>query len=379
MNNRLVFVHDHKFRRIGEEIYSTGGLSDAALERYTKVFGEILVIARVIDEVSPVKKYSKISNKKVRVIDGTKLSKREFRDIIKNADRIISRMPSLLGYKAIRLATKYKRPYLVEVVGCAWDALWNHSIKGKILALPSFIIMKALVKKSKYTIYVTNEFLQKRYPTQGEMVSCSNVSLEEVDITKLQQRIEKILLLNINNKIVIGTTAAIDVRYKGQQYVIKALGRLKKEGFTNFEYQLVGAGNSQYLNKITMRYDVVDQVKILGSMSHEEVFNWLDTIDIYVQPSKQEGLPRALIEAMSRGVPAFGAKTAGIPELLESEFIFSNSKNNIKEICRILKKYDKNTMHNQAIRNYKEAQKYDKELIEGRRSDFLYKFKEDIK
>src|SRR5699024_742855 len=136
------------------------------------------------------------------------------------------------------------------------------------------------------------------------------------------KRLEKISRMKKNEKIVIGTTAALDVRFKGQQYIIKALSELKKQGATNFEYQLVGSGSASYLESVAKKYNISNQVKILGSMTHEDVFDWLENIDIYTQPSRQEGLPRALIEAMSRGLPSFGARTAGIPELLEDDFIF---------------------------------------------------------
>src|SRR5690606_15570335 len=118
------------------------------------------------------------------------------------------------------------------------------------------------------------------------------------------------------NKIIIGTTAAIDVKHKGQQYVIEALGELKKNGYTKFEYHLVGGGDPAYLKSIAKRHNIEENIHFLGTLPHNKVFEWLDNIDIYVQPSRQEGLPRALIEAMSRGLPAFGANTAGIPELL---------------------------------------------------------------
>src|SRR5690625_7634894 len=110
------------------------------------------------------------------------------------------------------------------------------------------------------------------------------------------------------------------------------------------------------------RYDVVDQVKFLGPMLHNEVFDWLETIDIYVQPSRQEGLPRALIEAMNRGLPAFGANTAGIPELLESDFIFSNTRGNIKEMCSILLGFTKEKMFLQAKWNFDESKRYVQEF-----------------
>jgi glycosyltransferase involved in cell wall biosynthesis len=197
--------------------------------------------------------------------------------------------------------------------------------------------------------------------------------LTEFDDRVLGNRLAKIG--RSPEKLIIGTTAAVDVRYKGQQYVIEALGHLKNEGITNIEYQLVGNGDQTYLREIAEKFDVSEQVKFIGGLPHDEVFKWLETIDGYVQPSKQEGLPRALIEAMSRAVPAFGANTAGIPELLDEEFIFSNGKNEVDEICAIIQKlYKVEILKNQSLRNYDESKKYDRTVIEGRRNKFINEF-----
>src|SRR5699024_3636305 len=138
------------------------------------------------------------------------------------------------------------------------------------------------VKSSSHVVYVTSEFLQKRYPTNGKNTNCSNVSLIEFEKNTLRNRLKNIEDIINRDKIIIGTTAAIDVKYKGQQYVIQALGDLKKKGISNFEYQLVGNGNSSYLKSVAEKNDVVNQVKFVGTMTHDQVFNWLDTIDIYV-------------------------------------------------------------------------------------------------
>src|SRR5699024_9719142 len=114
------------------------------------------------------------------------------------------------------------------------------------------------------------------------------------------------------------------------------------------------------------------------SMQHDEVFNWLETIDIYTQPSRQEGLPRALIEAMSRGLPAFGANTAGIPELIDRNFIFSNTLNNIKEICLVLRSFNIEIMKDKSKKNFMKTRKYDKNTINQSRNTFLKKFKSKL-
>ncbi|MEF2093908.1 glycosyltransferase [Bacillus sp. CFBP9009] len=382
---KLVFAHDHIFYKFNNQYYSTGGLSKEMLERYTSVFEEVIVISRQRQINKYNDKLTLASTDRVKFVEVpnfktiSNISKvfeahRIINNEIRSCDSLIARLPSSIGSLAISKAKKYKKPYLVEVVACPWDAFWNHSIKGKIVAPYMYLKTKKIVRDTNYSVYVTNEFLQRRYPTKGKSVSCSNVALNEFENTILDNRLKKIDEIKTDSKIVIGTTAAIDVRYKGQQYIIEALGKLKKQGITNFEYQLVGGGNQKYLDKIAKRFDVEDQVKFLGSLPNYRVFEWLETIDIYSQPSRQEGLPRALIEAMSKGLPAFGARTAGIPELIEEKYIFSNKRSNINEICEILLSINKEDLAYQAKRNFEEAMKYDKEKIEKRRSEFFKQF-----
>lgn len=382
---KLLFAHDHVFYKYNNKYYSTGGLSKEMLERYTCVFEEVVIISRQKKIGTYDNKLTLASTERVKFVEIPNFksisssykifhSKKIINNEVAECDSLIARLPSSIGSMAVSCAKKNNKPYLVEVVACAWDELWNHSIKGKIMAACNYCVTKTNIWNAPYVMYVTNEFLQHRYPTNGRSESCSNVALTEFSDTILENRLEKIRNLNKNSKLVIGTTAAIDVRYKGQQYVIKALGKLKKQGITNFEYQLVGGGEQTYLRSIAEKYGVIDQVRFLSSIPHDKVFDWLETIDIYVQPSRQEGLPRALIEAMSRGIPAFGAKTGGIPELLEDEYIFSNTRRNIDEICNILKSFNKHSMGIQAKRNYDESKKYDKNIIEYRRKKFFEQF-----
>jgi glycosyltransferase involved in cell wall biosynthesis len=43
------------------------------------------------------------------------------------------------------------------------------------------------------------------------------------------------------------------------------------------------------------------------------------TVDIYVQPSRYEGAPMSLMEALWMGKPAIGTRVSGIPEIIEHE------------------------------------------------------------
>lgn len=296
---------------------------------------------------------------------------------LEKVDFAIIRLPSFIGQLAVKIARKLHKPYLVEVVGCPWDSLWNYGLKGKLIAPWMTLSMKHQIKHADYAIYVTNKFLQSRYPTDGIGIGCSDVQIASVTEQVLQHRLEKIR--RGSEKYVLGTTAAVNVPYKGHQYVIEALGKLKKQGITNFVYQMVGDGDRTRLEQVIRDNDVADQVEFLGAMPHDKVFQWLDTIDIYIQPSRQEGLPRAVIEAMSRGLPAIGAATGGIPELILPECIFSNTNRNIDEICALLLSYTPERMEREARRNHAQACTYLIENIETRRNSFLDNFVSEIR
>ena len=389
---KLLFVHgEEKLKEDKDGNFYTGGsYSQEVWNRYLTVFRSLTAIFRkeltIYEPEYSKQRFQFFNRNKINFIEIPDMTssyasffnfkkRKNMHHIIEEAvldnDCLIARLPSSAGYIAIEYAEKYNKPYLIEVVGCPWDSLFNHSYKGKIIALPSYLAMKKAVKNASYAIYVTSEFLQRRYPCRGKTIGCSDVSLPESEGKKMENRMNKIKYMTSNRPIIIGTSAAVNVRYKGQEYVIKAISKLNNEGY-NFEYHLAGSGDNSYLMSIAERYDVVDKVKFLGSIPHEKVFEYLDNIDIYIQPSKQEGLPRALVEAMSSGCPAMGSTTGGIPELLNDEFIFRNGA--VSKICDLLKKMDQNTMLEEANRSFEKAKEYGKDLLDKKRTDFYKEF-----
>lgn len=292
---------------------------------------------------------------------------------VKWADFCIVHLPSDNGYQVIKYCRKYNKPYLTVVCGCPWDAYWNHGLQGELLAPLEYMLLKKAQKETPYTIYVTNEFLQKRYPTKGVAIGCSNVEIHTGVEGVLEKRIETIRHReNENRRLKIGTAAALDVAYKGQEYVIKAIAELKKEGI-ELEYHLIGRGDDSRLKVIAERCGVKDNIFFHGAIPHDEVLDFLDGLDIYIQPSKQEGLPRAMIEAMSRGCLCIGSKTAGIPELVEPRFIFS--KGDVTGIVDIVKNITKDDFIAQARINYERAKEYDVSVLNERRDIFIDEFK----
>ncbi|SFH07597.1 Glycosyltransferase involved in cell wall bisynthesis [Desulfotomaculum arcticum] len=375
-----VFVHDHKFPRYGEAYYHSYGFDNEFFNRYLNIFDKFDIIAREtkIDFEEAIK--TPTVNEKVDFISISNYVQLKSSFIRDNIDRkinesdcVIVRLPSILGLYAIRSAKKHNKPYLIEVVGCPWDAFWQQNIYKKLIAPIITILCKKAIYDAGYVVYVTEDYLQNKYPTLGSSISCSNVTLPSVDEINLRKRIEKIKKLDSNKNVIIGTCSTVDALYKGQQYMIEAIARLKSKGY-KIEYQLVGGGDPSFLKSIAKKFGVEDDVRFLGKLKHADVFTWLDQIDIYVQPSRTEGLPRSVIEAMSRGCPVFGSNAGGIPELIDNEFVFK--KGNVDGICNVYKKFTYEVMKNHALLNYKNSKKYLQSVLYERRISF---FKEFIK
>lgn len=305
-----------------------------------------------------------------------KINAKHMAKCVESSDIVVAHLPSPIGMLALKYARQLHKPYFIGVVGCAWDALWNYNWKGKVVALPSFISMRNEIKKARYAFYVTQAFLQGRYPCNGMTIGCSNVEINKPEKIVLEDRQRKIETSEQADVTNIVTVAAVNVRYKGQEYVIKALNRLNTQTGKKFHYYLIGGGDNSFLKNLVTTLGVEKYVHFVGPVPHEQVVGYLDKMDVYIQPSKQEGLPRALIEAMSRALPAFGSTTAGIPELLEKDCLFPNG-----DVCRIaslLNGLTTDRMKELAERNYNKSLEYTNDVLSMRRKKFFDSILKDI-
>lgn len=292
-------------------------------------------------------------------------------DEILRSDIVVGRIPSFTGFQAAKICKKLNKPFMAEAIGCAWDGYWNYNLKGKFLAPFMYLRMKKVIKNSSHTLYVTDKFLQRRYPCDGETIGCSNVSISQNSAEVLDRRILKIQKLDIHSSINLATAAAIDNPLKGHMDVMSAIEKLNKHGF-KFHYHIIGGGDQSRLQQYSTKLNINKYVHFVGRLSQKDTIEYMNKIDIYILPSKQEGLPRSLIEAMHQACPAFGSKVAGIPELLPEECLFH--KGNYKEIIKLLSGITKEKLTKYAIENFQKSQNYVREVLEKRRSDFFDSF-----
>lgn len=106
---------------------------------------------------------------------------------------------------------------------------------------------------------------------------------------------------------------------KGHHVLLDALMRMDRQGLCSWTLDLVGPGSeTDNLRDLAGRLGLADRVIMPGLLPWgPELFARLDAADLFVLPSLTEGLPRAVLEAMSRGVPAIGTRVGGVPDILD--------------------------------------------------------------
>lgn len=347
--------------------------------RYLSIFDSMIVSTRVKSKenvkgnisgykivngdnvkVIPIKDYNNIPDS----IFKYNSIKKELKKVIDSVDKVIIRMPSVLGIIASNICQKEKKDYLIEMVACPWDGYTNHTNSiGKIIAPIMYLSTKICVKEATNVLYVTDEFLQRRYPTKGRQCACSDVVLNKQTDDDLKSRINKINETNIK-KLKLCTVANVGMKYKGHEYVFKAIADMKKCGI-NHKYYLIGNGDNTRLKAIAKKLNIQENIIFMGSLSHDKVFEEIKKMDLYIQPSLQEGLPRALIEAMSVGIPAIGSNVGGIPELLENSMIFKRKK--VRDLKKILSTLSLDHLKKCAVYNFNKSSQFTSKILNEKR------------
>ena len=384
-----LFTYDGPMYRDRNGIYCNTYVTNQILNRFYSVVDKVVVLIRTFEIKG---KYQELHLNKLETSDRLEvvelpninspvnyLTRWKYRKIIETVvdrcDMYFLRIPSVISDMVAEICYKKNKPYLVEVGGCSFDAYWNHNITGRCIAPSMYLHQKKTVKNASFASYVTTKWLQSRYPTNAEFsVSASNVYL--TDFNENRVRIKANQWNEHKDVYTLGTIASYETRYKGQHKIIEVLSRLKAKGIM-LKYELVGGGDSSWLKGVAEKFGVSDQVVFHGLKKKEEVNAWLDTVDIYVQPSKQEGLPRSVIEAMNRGCVCLGSRKAGIPELLEEDELFA--PDDVKAMCeRIEMVIGEKDAERRCLRNFEKSKRYSLDILNDTRNTLFRAYKESL-
>ena len=133
------------------------------------------------------------------------------------------------------------------------------------------------------------------------------------ELETLKQKLEK----KINSVFLITTSRLVNKN--GIDSVIKALSFLPE----NVSFLILGEGpEEENLKKLALEEGVMSRVRFLGNVEQKEIPKYLKVSDVFIRPSRSEGMGNSFIEAMASGVPIIGTQVGGI-----TDFLYDPDKN----------------------------------------------------
>lgn len=308
-------------------------------------FVEVVVIARVSDtetitgqdvegsgvRVAPLTPYAG-ARQALRSLSGARAEVRRI-----GAERTAffgGKLPGLVGGLVQERAWTLGRPFLANVVGDPAAVLAAGSLGsiGRPFGGLARAVLRRQVRNAQAVVYVTEEYLQRLYPASPNALQFvrSNVSLPPA---AFRVRVDKNMNRDGFRLLSIGSHEQL---YKGHDLLLRAVATLRAEGH-EISLDLIGAGRRQPdLRRLADRLGVSPHTTFHGQIGDVgRVRELLDGADLYAQPSRTEGLPRALLEAMARELPCVGSAAGGTPELLDERVVFAvDDLNGLLDIVR---------------------------------------------
>lgn len=160
-----------------------------------------------------------------------------------------------------------------------------------------------------------------------------------------KEQMRKALGLKDNEKMIL-SVGELNAN-KNHEEVIRAL---KDINDIDWQYFIAGRGEaSNYLEALITDLGLSDKIHLLGYRSDINELN--NCADLFVFPSLREGLPVALMEAVSSKTPVVCSKIRGNIELVQKENCYSN---NLQEKIREFLSEDKMSLSEINYNNLKE-------------------------
>lgn len=106
---------------------------------------------------------------------------------------------------------------------------------------------------------------------------------------------------------------------KGQELLIEAMEKIQVVSPNRCLLHLIGGGPlKDDLERYAVSLGVADRIIFYGIRN--DVQQILQRMDIFILPSKSEGMPMSMIEALRQGMFVMGTDTGAIPEMMTPEF-----------------------------------------------------------
>ncbi|MEG4282807.1 glycosyltransferase family 4 protein [Microcoleus sp. A006_D1] len=383
---KVIVTVEHRFDRTPDgAVWTQTMFAHSYWMRYFDVFEEVVPVARVREVSAVPSDWIRADGERVSfvavpyyigpwqyLLKAPQVQHAARQAVVANAnDAVIFYAPSQIAYCIEPVLRASDRPYGVYVIADPYDVFAPGSVKSLLrpfLRWQSPRRLREHCANANVAAYITEKALQLRYPPNPEAFKTyySMAQLPEAtcaSVGRSPQPPGSPLTL-----IAVGSLAQL---YKAPDAAIEAVAICMREGL---DIKLIWVGDGKYraeMEALVGALGLAERVFFRGQLTAgDAVRTELDRADLFIMPSHQEGLPRAMVEAMARALPCIGSTVGGIPELLDHEDLVppGNAAALASKIREVVT--DRDRMARMSARNLNKAKEYTDEVLRSKRNAF---------
>lgn len=305
--------------------------------------------------------------------------RKRVRQAVEECDAYILQAPGVVARLVWRELRKNRRPYAVNAMGDPWDALGPGTLPSILRPIYRSVLtreMRTMCSHAQAVLY-WSQTIQQRYPAAENghttvspriVLPCGFASPELI-----RRRTDRAQGFGRGKRAGFraGFIGSFEQLYKGPDTLLHAVSVCSRAGL-DIRALLVGEGRCrEQMKSLARALSIDDKVVFPGQLGFgKPIVDFLDSLDLFVMPSRAEGLPRALVEAMARGCPCIGSRIGGIPELLHPDDLVppGDAQALAAKILQVAN--DPQRLTQMSLRNLEKAKKFDPEILRKQRSDF---------
>lgn len=379
---RVAIITESRFEQTHDGRVWSRTLLPAFWDRYLSVFDEVKVIARIQRVEVPVANSRPVNTERTtfspipyyqgpaEFAKNALVLEKALKSAVSPVDAVIMRIGSMLAARVEPVLTSRGQPYGVEVVGDPYDVFARGAVSHPLRPFLRWYFarqVRSFCARAAAVGYVTATALQRRYPPNPKAFTTHYSSID-LDSESFRQRSAESLVPS-DGPFRVLMVGSLEQLYKAPDVLLDAIALCRSRGL-DIELTLVGDGRfKSQLEQQAQSLGIADRVTFTGMLpAGDAIREQLDTAHLFVLPSRTEGLPRAMIEAMARSLPCIGANVGGIPELLPEEALVLAGDAAGLAARIALAVSDPEWRIRMSARNFEKAQEYRRDVLEERRT-----------
>ncbi|MDE2028381.1 MAG: glycosyltransferase [Candidatus Omnitrophica bacterium] len=215
------------------------------------------------------------------------------------------------GHAAGKVAKEYGVPFLLRPRGSDINLFLDNPVLKSLIRVP--------LKLADRVVPVTEDMARKvkKLGVLHERVDFIHNGLNSREFYPLEKdNCRKEIGISMSEKVILFVGNFLEV--KGIAPFLEAIRLLDRPDNGGMVFYFLGKGplGSAIENaREVLRYI---KIKIIGDIAHGQLVKWLNAADLLCLPSKNEGCPNVVLEALACGLPVAASNVGGIPELINS-------------------------------------------------------------